>query len=295
MTALGPVGFLGLGPMGLPMARHLANAGAELTVWNRTPERAAPLLRQGGRVQLADTPLEAARPVVITMLPDLPHVIEQVERPDGLRAGWAAAGVDEPLLVVMGTVSPVAVARWGSELATDGIRLIDAPVSGGVRGAEERRLSIMVGGADADVTRLTPLFATMGSTVLHLGPVGSGELAKACNQIVVAGTLNAIAEAIVLARAGGLDVATVLDILDGGLASSEVLRQKRDNWLTDDYEGGGSSTNQLKDLLFCLDAGERYGVTLALTEVARRRYAQLVEEGEGHMDHSAVLRTLSDR
>lgn len=227
------------------------------------------------------------------MLPDLPHVIEQVERPNGLRAGWAAAGVHEPLLVVMGTVSPVAVSRWGSELETSGVRLVDAPVSGGVQGAEEGRLSIMVGGGNEDVGRLTPLFAAMGSTVRHLGPIGSGELAKACNQVVVASTLNAIAEALVLARAGGLGVATVLDILDGGLTSSEVLRQKRENWLTDDYQGGGSSTNQLKDLLFCLEAGERYGLTLSLTEVTHQRYAQLVENGEGHLDHSAVIRTIS--
>jgi 2-hydroxy-3-oxopropionate reductase len=286
------VGFAGLGPMGLPMARALLDAGAPVSLWNRTAVKAERLAAGHDLAEVASTPADAARPVVVTMLPDLPQVQQIVDAPDGLRAGWSAAGIDGPVLVVMGTVSPVAVADWAEVLRADGIRLVDAPVSGGVEGAASRRLSIMVGGHADDVGDVRPLLTTMGSTVRHLGPVGAGALAKACNQIVVAGTLNALAEAIALARAGGLDVATVLDLLGGGLAGSTVLEHKRARWVDGDYTGGGNAANQLKDLRFCVEAGRRLGVDLSATDVALDRFLRLVERGEGQLDHSAVLRVV---
>lgn len=279
--------------MGLPMARALLQAGTDLTVWNRTPGKDATLQAVNRTLKVARTPAEAAHPIVLTMLPDLPQVREQVDRPDGLRAGWSAADISAPLLVVMGTVSPVAVADWAEHLRADDIRLVDAPVSGGVEGAESRRLSIMAGGTQTDIDQVGPLFAAMGNTVRHLGPVGAGAMAKACNQMVVAGTLNALAEAVSLARSAGLDVATVLDLLSGGLGDSQVLRQKRQRWLTGNYQNGGSSANQLKDLHFCIEAGERFGVPMDITRVARDRYQRLVDQGEGGLDHSAVIRSLT--
>lgn len=287
-AAPGPVGFLGLGPMGLPMARALVAAGLDVTVWNRTIARADPLR---GSATVADTPAAAARPVTLTMLPDLPQVMDLVDRADGLRAGWAAQALDRPVLVVMGTVSPVAVAQYADRLASEGITVVDAPVSGGPVGAAERRLSIMVGASPADHDRLLPVLGAMG-TPHHLGPVGSGALAKACNQIVVAGTLASLAEAVRLAAQSGLDVAQVLQVLGGGLADSEVLRQKGGRWVDGDYEGGGSSLNQVKDLRFCLEAAQRHGVALPVTEVTLRLYTALVEQGDSALDHSAVIRAL---
>lgn len=289
----GPVGFLGLGPMGLSMAHALADAGFTVTAWNRTPARVEELAAVAAGVRSAATPREVAHAAatVVTMLPDLPQVREQLDGPDGLRAGWARrdAGVD-PLLVVMGTVSPVSLVELAEELADDGIHVVDAPVSGGPIGARERRLSIMVGGEEADVARLRPVLAAMGTTIRHMGALGTGQLTKACNQVVVGGTLAALGEAVRLARAGGLDLATVLEVLGGGLAGSEALRQKGERYLTGDFGGGGASRNQLKDQQIVLETGEHHGVRLPVSAVVRDLYAQLVEQGGGDLDHSAVVR-----
>lgn len=293
------VGFIGLGPMGYPMAAALAEAGFEVAVWNRTATTAERFCAEFPGATPAASPAQVASraPIVITMLPDLPQVQAVYGAPDGLRHGWAAAREqpptgEPPILVVMGTVSPVAVAAWDEELRADGVSLVDAPVSGGPTGAQERRLSIMCGGEPDQIARCQPYFEAMGRTIKHLGPVGSGELAKACNQVVVAGTLTALGEALNLARAGGLDLADVLDILQGGLAASEVLSQKRERYETGDYSGGGSSRNQVKDLEFILAAGQQHGVNQPISTVALQAYRALVAAGDGHLDHSAVIRAL---
>lgn len=297
-TTRGSVGFLGLGPMGMPMAHALADAGWRVVAWNRTASKVADLQQLSTHVTAAGTPAEVAAraSVVISMLPDLPQLQERLDGPDGLLAGWAGARPDEaPVIVVMGTVSPVGLTtlqEWlaGGELP---VSLVDAPVSGGPPGAIERRLSIMVGGAEADVARVRPLLDAMGTTVRHLGPLGSGELAKACNQIVVGATLTALGEALTLARAGGLDSAEVLDILAAGLAGSEALTQKRERLLSGDFSGGGKSVNQVKDLAIILETARRYGVRLPLSEVADDLYRRLVAQGGGDLDHSAVITVLA--
>lgn len=286
------------------MAAALVEANFSVTVWNRTIATGERFCAEFPGATLAPSPEAVARSAstVVTMLPDLPQVVGVLERPDGLRAGWAPSSqatagsqpdpAEPPLLVVMGTVSPVAVAEWATQLRALGIHLVDAPVSGGTTGAQERRLSIMAGGEAADVARCMPLFEAMGTTIKHLGPAGAGELAKACNQAVVAGTLTAIGEALNLARAGGLELSDVLDILQGGLAGSEVLTQKRERYETGDFSGGGASRNQLKDLDFVLAAGRQYGVAQPISTVTRGAYADLVAAGEGELDHSAILRAL---
>jgi 2-hydroxy-3-oxopropionate reductase len=279
--------------MGLPMAHALADAGFEVVAWNRTGAKVDELRTVAPTARTAGTPRAVAREAatVITMLPDLPQVRDQLDGPDGLRAGWADREVGvAPLLVVMGTVSPVALVELAEELADDGIHVVDAPVSGGPIGARERRLSIMVGGDVADVERVRPALEAMGSTIRHMGALGTGQLTKACNQAVVGGTLAALGEAVRLARAGGLDLATVLEVLGGGLAGSEALRQKGERYLTGDFSGGGASRNQLKDEQIILQTGEHHGVRLPVSEVVRDVYAQLVEQGDGDLDHSAVVR-----
>src|SRR5690606_5176319 len=141
------IGFVGTGPMGAPMARNLLAAGYDVALWNRTAAKAQAVAGNEPRATVASTPAQVARPVVVVMLPDLPQVRDVVDRPDGLRAGWRAAGTTDPVLVVMSTVSAVDVRAWATELAAEGVRLVDAPVSGGVEGAEAGRLSIMAGGA----------------------------------------------------------------------------------------------------------------------------------------------------
>ncbi|MEV8508954.1 NAD(P)-dependent oxidoreductase [Actinoplanes sp. NPDC051475] len=280
------VAVLGLGRMGEPIARRLLTALGSLTVWNRTSAKAAALHAAGARV--AATPAAAAAPFTLTVLTDLADVEDVLDGQNGLIAGWAAAGLQRPVLVVHGTVSPVGVATLARRLAGDGIDVIDAPLSGGVAGAESGALSVMVGGADDAVDRAWPVLSLVGSTVGHLGPSGAGETAKACNQVVVAATVTALAEALVLADADGIDREQLLDLLGGGLADSEVLRQKRHRWLTGDFQGGGSVANQLKDLRFVAEAATARGLTLPVAATLRTVFEHAVADGDGDLDHAGV-------
>lgn len=285
--------LLGLGAMGLPMSEVLLASGQALTVWNRTAAKAEGLGAAGARV--VSTPADAAAPITLTVLPDLSDVKEVVDGPVGLRKGWRAAGITSPLLVVMGTVSPVAVREYAAELAVEGIRVVDAPLSGGVLGAREARLSIMVGGSPTDIAELVPVFSILGGIVRHMGQVGSGQLAKACNQMIVASTVSAVSEAMILAREAGLDRAALLDILRGGLAGSEVLHQKGQNWVDESFEAGGAADYQLKDLGFALAAATAARVDLPLTASVRDLFAGLVDSGRGDLDHTGVFRELERR
>jgi len=286
--------LMGLGPMGEPMARRLLMGYGELTVWNRTASKAEAFAGLGARV--ATSPFEAAADVVLTVLPDLSHVESLLPGEEGLIAGWTARGIARPILVVHGTVSPGAVAAFGERMLREhGVRVLDAPVSGGTVGAENGTLSIMVGGDEDTFSSVTPAFGFMGSTIRYLGPGGSGALAKACNQIVVAGTVTAVSEAMLLARGGGLDPSVMLELLRGGLADSEVLRQKGHRWIDADFTGGGSAQNQLKDLNFVLGAAGAAHLELPLSTVIKDLFEDMVARGDGALDHTGILRTLAQR
>lgn len=290
----GDVAVVGLGKMGEPMARNLLKKLGPVTVWNRTSAVAEQLGALGARV--APTLADAARPVVLTVLPDLPDVVAVVEQDDGLAAGWRASGIEDPILVVHGTVSPPAIREYADiAWCRYGARVVDAPVSGGPQGARDGTLSIMVGGDAATVGRLRPVLELLGSVVRHLGDVGAGQIAKACNQVVVAGTLSAVSEAVLLARRSGVDVTALLDVLAGGLAGSEVLRQKGVHWLERSYEAGGSARNQLKDLRFASELAASVGSPTPVTDVVRQLFEELVEAGDAELDHSAVYRAIERR
>ncbi|MCJ1701661.1 NAD(P)-dependent oxidoreductase [Rathayibacter festucae] len=283
--------LLGLGPMGAPMARNLL-AAAPLTVWNRTASRAAPFAELGAVV--APTPAAAAGDVVLTVLPDLVQVESLLMGEDGLLAGWRAAEIAAPVLVVHGTVSPIAVAALARRLAAEhGVQVVDAPLSGGTVGARDATLSIMVGGADEPVARVLPVFERLGRTVRHLGPSGAGATAKLCNQIVVAGTVAVVSEALLLARSAGLDPATVVELLQGGLARTAVLEQKSRKWLDEDFAEGGSARNQLKDLRFVAESAAAEGVALPTTAAVTALFERMIAEGDGDLDHTGVHRTLA--
>ncbi|WP_329233717.1 NAD(P)-dependent oxidoreductase [Streptomyces canus] len=292
----GTVGFVGLGAMGLPMAANLAKAGFDVLVWarGRIPLDAA--VAAGCRAAGRPADVAAGAHTVITMLPDLPQVRDVSTGPDGLLAGLDTAAQAEAMdtLVVMGTVSPVAVRALAQELRSFGVTVVDAPVSGGVKGARDATLSIMAGGTQDAVDRARPYLTAMGSTVRRMGDTGAGSLAKACNQLVVAGTLVALAEAVVLGEHGGLDPAALLEVLAGGLASSEVLAQKRRHLADSDFTPSGPARYLHKDLGFVLDSAAHAHVELPLSTSVARLYAAIDDRGLGDLDSSVVLRLLRE-
>jgi 2-hydroxy-3-oxopropionate reductase len=277
------IAFLGLGHMGLPMSQSLARAGYSVRAWNRSDRAGCEPADTDYVLAASAAQATAGASTVITMLPDLREVREVCEGPDGALAAAAPGAI----VVVMGTVSPVEMRCWAQQL--DGYRVIDAPVSGGPQGAREASLSIMVGGADFDVAEVLGPLRAMGSVVRHVGPVGAGQLAKACNQIVVAATLAALGEAITLGVRGGLAVEVLLDVLAGGLAGSRALEAKRDLLVANDFPAGGAAAFQHKDLGFALDAARSGSVALPVTAITDQLFGAMRATGRGGDDHSGVV------
>jgi len=284
------VGFIGLGIMGLPMARNLMEAGYELTVHNRSPEKAQELGEEGATV--AGSPREVAQKsdVIITMLPDSPQVQEVVAGEDGI-----LEDIEEGSLIVdMSTISPVVTEELAEAVKKKGASMLDAPVSGGDVGAIEGTLSIMVGGEEEDFERARPLFEAMGKTITHVGASGTGQVVKAANQIVVALTIEAVSEALVLGSKGGVSPEKVLDVLSGGLAGNKVMEVKREKFLTHRFDPGFRSELHHKDLGIALAAGREYGVVLPVTAIVDQMLLAMMSKGWGGEDHSALLRIIED-
>ncbi|TPQ24079.1 NAD(P)-dependent oxidoreductase [Streptomyces sporangiiformans] len=282
------VGFVGLGAMGLPMAANLAKAGCDVLAWNRSRPALDAARTAGCRTAGSPAEVGATAPVVLTMLPDLPQVVAVLD-------GLLCADPVIDTLVVMGTVSPVGVRKVAEELLPRGVTVVDAPVSGGVTGARDASLSIMAGGPADSVERIRPYLSAMGSTVRRMGDIGAGSLAKACNQLVVAGTLVSLAEAVLLGERGGLEPAALLDVLAGGLASSEVLAQKRHHLAESDFTPSGPARYLHKDLGFVLESAADERVLLPLSATVARLYAAVEAQGQGDLDNSVVLQHLRGR
>jgi 2-hydroxy-3-oxopropionate reductase len=277
-------GLIGLGAMGLPMGRSLLAAGHELVAWNRSTGRLDDLAASGAIRAATPRVVAEQADVVLTMLPDLPQVEAICAGPTGLLAGSTEGRV----LVVMGTVSPVAVTAFGERLNQRGIQVVDAPVSGGVEAATAGTLSIMVGGDAEPVSQVWPLFEAMGATVRHLGPLGAGSLAKACNQMIVAATLTTLSEALVLAERAGLDLPALLDLLAGGLAGSRVLETKREKLLNRDYRVTGAARFLYKDLGFALAAARDTATVTPMAALCDQLYASIVGTGMGDEDNCVI-------
>ena len=272
--------------MGGPMVSNLMRAGHELVLHNRTRRKAEELAAEG-EAEVADSPAEVAREcrVTVTMLPGPPEVEEVVAGEGGL----LESAREGSLIVDMSTSSPV-LARKLARLARErGVGVLDAPVSGGDVGAIEGTLSIMVGGEEADFERAKPLFEAMGKTITHVGPVGAGQVTKAANQIVVALTIEAVSEALVLGSRGGVSPEKILEVLSGGLAGNKVMEVKREKFLSHTFEPGFRSELHHKDLGIALAAGREYGVVLPVTAVVCRVFESLMARGRGGWDHSALL------
>jgi 2-hydroxy-3-oxopropionate reductase len=284
------VGFIGLGIMGKPMARNLIRAGYDLVVHNRSPGPVEELSGEGA--EAAGGPREVAQnsDIIITMLPDSPHVREVVAGENGV-----LEGINEGSLVVdMSTISPVVTQELAAEAKKKGASMIDAPVSGGDVGAIEGTLSIMVGGEEADFERAKPLFDVVGSTVNHVGPAGAGQVTKAANQIVVALTIEAVSEALVLGSKGGVAPEKILDVLSGGLAGNKVMEVKREKFLSHTFDPGFRIELHHKDLGIALAAGREYEVALPVTALVDQMLLSMRRKGFGGEDHSALLRVIED-
>ena len=285
------VGFIGLGIMGRPMAKNLMEAGYELVLHNRSPEKAEELAKEGNATA-AGSPREVSEAcdIVITMLPDSPDVEAVVAGEGGVLEGIR----DGALLVDMSTISPVVTEELSEKFREKGASMLDAPVSGGDVGAIEGALSIMVGGSEEDFERARPLFDVMGKVATHVGPIGAGQVVKACNQIVVALTIEAVSEALVLGSKGGVLPEKLVEALSGGLAGSAVMEAKKEKFFSHDFEPGFRIELHHKDLGIALAAGREYGVALPVTAIVDQMLEASKAKGRGHRDHSALLILLEE-
>ena len=282
------IGFAGLGTMGVHMAANLARAGFPLSVWNRTPGRAGDLIELGATEAASAAELGAAADIVVTCLTDSPQVESVLFGDEGLAAGLAPGS----LVIDCSTISPTRVTEFAGRLGERGVALIDAPVTGGSEGARLATLTILVGGADADVSRAEGVLNTMGRTVAHLGPVGAGQWAKAVNQVILAGTYLGVAEGVVLALKAGLDAGKVIEALAGGAAGSWVLTNRAGRMIEDDYPIGFKIELHRKDLGIGLELAKSVGAVLPVAALAATFEDGVIAEGHGSDDNSALARPI---
>jgi 2-hydroxy-3-oxopropionate reductase len=287
-----PIGMIGLGNMGTPMARNLIKAfPGRVSVTGRSRERARDVLDAGATWRDSPVELAAAASILILMVPDLPQVDELLFGDNGV-----AAADTECVVVVCSSVSPTGIRSTDERLRgqTDGrMRIVDAPVSGGTEGASAATLSIMVGGADSDVAIALPVLAACGTPV-HLGPLGSGDIAKACNQLIVAATMAAVSEASVIAERSGLDLDTLLTLLQGGYAGSRVLETKKDRLVARDYSPSGVARFMVKDLSFAHAAAVETATSTPILDALRSQFDGLVAAGLGDDDLAVIHRYIED-
>jgi 2-hydroxy-3-oxopropionate reductase len=276
--------------MGRPMARRILAAGFPLTVHSRSAAAVAELVASGADAAASPADLASRADVVIVMVPDAPDLEAVLTAPDGILAG-AQHGL---VVAAMGTHHPAAMPPLAELCAADAVLLLDAPVSGGEVGAIEGTLSIMIGGDAAAFERARPVFEAMGRTIVRVGESGAGQLAKACNQLIVGATIAAVAEGLTLAREAGVDPAVVRTALTGGYATSRVLEIHGARMLSHDFTPGGRAALHAKDARIILDTAATLGLDLPVFSVVADELERLVELGRGDLDHSALITLLED-
>ncbi len=281
------VSFIGLGIMGRPMALNLLKGGHRLFAYARRAQATAPLTAAGAVACATCSEAAAASDFCVIMVSDTPDVEAVLFAKDGVVCGARAGSV----VIVMSTISPAAIRGMADKLAQKKIRLLDAPVSGGDRGALAATLSIMVGGEEETFRRALPLFECMGKNIVHVGAGGAGQVAKMCNQILAAQTIAAVAEAFEFARAAGVDRARVREAMLGGFAYSRVLELHGQRMLDDDYAPGFKAKLHLKDLHIAAAAAKH--LHLPGTDAARRLLEQLVADGDGELDSAAIAKVVA--
>jgi 2-hydroxy-3-oxopropionate reductase len=285
------IGFIGLGVMGAPMARNLLAADYEVVAWNRSPAPLEALVEAGAKPADGPAAVAAEADVLISILSNDAVVREVLGGP----AGAIAAAPAGALVIDMSTVSPAVARDLAAEASALGVGFLDAPVSGGDVGAQQGTLSIMVGGEAADVDQARPVFEVLGSRVTHVGTAGAGQVAKACNQVLVAVIFAGLAEALVLGSKLGADPAAILDAIGGGMAGNRIMEMRRDNFLNHDFAPGFKIDLHHKDLEIALGASGEVDAPLPLTAAVQQMFRQLRAAGHGEEDDSALLRVAEQR
>jgi 2-hydroxy-3-oxopropionate reductase len=291
--AAATTGVIGLGVMGHPMAANILRSGTAVHITGRSPEKYGDLIEAGAVWHNTAQSLADAVGVIVLMLPDLPQVEEMLAGPDGILAGR----FDDLLLIIASTSSPIEVRDLGRRLSqeTKGrVRVIDAPVSGGSEGAKAGTLSIMVGGDKRDVNDAWPVLAACCNPV-RLGPLGSGQVAKACNQMIVAATVLALGEAAVLADRSGLELDKLFGVLAGGYAGSRILETRGDRIVREDYSPSGAARYLVKDLGFAATVAQATGTRTVLLPVLKAAFEELTEQGYGDNDIAVTRRYMAQR
>ncbi|WP_069169522.1 2-hydroxy-3-oxopropionate reductase [Streptomyces griseus] len=282
------VAWIGLGIMGSPMSENLVKAGYDVTGYTLEKDKVDRLVAAGGKGAASIAEAVRDADVVITMVPASPQVEAVAYGPDGILEN-ARRGA---LLIDMSSITPQTSVDLAENARSKGIRVLDAPVSGGEAGAIEAVLSIMAGGEQADFDAAQPLLRVLGRTIVLCGPHGSGQTVKAANQLIVAVNIQACAEAVVFLEKSGVDLAAALDVLNGGLAGSTVLTRKKDNFLERDFTPGFRVDLHHKDMGIVTDAARNVGAALPVGAVVAQLVASLRAQGDGGLDHSALLRSV---
>ncbi|WP_290819241.1 NAD(P)-dependent oxidoreductase [Halovivax sp.] len=286
------VGFVGLGIMGLPMAKNLVDAGYRVVGHNRSDEPVEELVEYGGEDGGSPAGVAEASDVVSLCLPDSPDV-ENVVLGAGAESDPVIDGLSEGMTVIdHSTISPTVAESVAAELADVGVNLLDAPISGGDEGAIEGTLSIMVGGDPDVLDEHRDVLEAVGETITHCGPNGAGQTTKACNQIVVSAQMVAVSEALVFASKAGADLEAVVEAISGGAAGCWTLDNRAPNMIHGDFEPGFYAEYQYKDLRIATDAGEAYESPMPQTELAHELYKSMVANGMGRDCNSGVLQVV---
>ncbi|MGW9174250.1 2-hydroxy-3-oxopropionate reductase [Streptomyces decoyicus] len=286
MSNLPKIAWIGLGIMGSPMAENLLKAGYTVTGYTLEADKLQRLAAAGGTAATSIAEAVTDADVIITMVPASPHVEAIAYGPDGILA-HARPGT---LLIDMSSITPQTSIDLAKAAADKGIRVLDAPVSGGEAGAVEAVLSIMAGGEQADFDAARPILEALGKTIVLCGPHGAGQTVKAANQLIVAVNIQACAEAVVFLEKSGVDLTAALDVLNGGLAGSTVLTRKKDNFKNRDFQPGFRIDLHHKDMGIVTDAARTVGAALPVGTLVASLVASLRAQGDGGLDHSALLR-----
>lgn len=284
------IGFIGLGIMGSPMAKNLIKAGYPLFVYDRNPPKVQDVVATGAQPGLSSKNVAARSQVVITMLTDTPNVEAVVLGPDGVMEGIQPGAT----YVDMSSISPMFTRRLAQQMADKGVDMLDAPVSGGHTGAVNATLSIMVGGKQEVFARCLPIFQALGKTIVWIGESGAGQVAKACNQIVVGLTIEAVSEALVLAAKAGVDPARVREALLGGFAQSRILDVHGGRMLRREFAPGFRLRLHEKDLHIALSTARELGMALPVTALVHEMMNAMKATGRGELDHCALVTLLED-
>ncbi len=285
------VAFIGMGTMGAPMALNILKAGHEVTVHNRTREREEPVAKAGAKRAASPKEAAAGAEVIITCVSDTPDVEQVILGDNGVIHGAQAGSI----VVDMSTISPAVTRYIAKKLGEKGVKMIDAPVSGGSEGAQKGTLSIMIGGEAADVEKVRPVLEAMGKTITHVGPIGSGQITKAINQVIIAGTYWGVAEGIAIGLKAGLDMEKVVQAVGSGAAGSWGLTNRSGNMIKNSYPLGFRVRFHRKDLNIALEAARELGVTIPVAAFVEQIETGLITRGHGDEDVSVIARSIREQ